>query len=68
MTPEGSPLVTLTQQGAEATNYVIVKRLASNPRGEPYVGSRSNDRAKWAQSEAALSASSNRRLADNDVC
>jgi hypothetical protein len=38
MTPEGSPLVALAQQGAEAANYVIAERSDDNPRGEPSVG------------------------------
>jgi hypothetical protein len=38
MPPEGSPLVALAQQGAEAVNYVIAQRSISNPRGEPSVG------------------------------
>jgi hypothetical protein len=67
MTPEGSPLVALAHQGVETVNYVIAQRLTDNPRGEPSVGNRSNDRMKRARSEAASSASSNRLLADNDV-
>jgi hypothetical protein len=67
MTPEGSPLVALAHQGVETVNYVIAQRLTGNPRGEPSVGNRSNDRIKRARSEAASSASSNRLLADNDV-
>jgi hypothetical protein len=31
MIPEGSPLVALAQQGAEAVNYVIVERSTDNP-------------------------------------
>jgi hypothetical protein len=30
MTPEGSPLVALAQQGAEAVNYIIAQRSADN--------------------------------------
>jgi hypothetical protein len=40
MTPEGSPLVAMAQQGADAANYVIVERSANNPRGEPFVSNR----------------------------
>jgi hypothetical protein len=40
ITPEGSPLVALAQQGAEAANYVIQERLVGNPLGEPFVGNR----------------------------
>jgi hypothetical protein len=68
MNPEGSPLVALAQQVAEAANYAIVERLAGNPRGEPSIGNRSNDQAKRARSEAASSAIDNSRLADNDAC
>jgi hypothetical protein len=57
MALEGSPLVALAQQGAEAANYVIVQRSADNPRGELSVGNRSNDQV----------ASGNRHLADNDA-
>jgi hypothetical protein len=46
MAPEGSPLVALAQQGAEAANYIIVEQSADNPRGEPSVDNQSNDRAK----------------------
>jgi hypothetical protein len=67
MAPEGSILVALAQQGAEAANYVIAQRLADNPRGELSVGNQSNDWVKRARSEAAASTSSNRCLADNDV-
>jgi hypothetical protein len=68
MTPEGSSLVALAQQGVEAANFVIAQRSADNLGGEPFVDNRSNDRAKRAQSETASSASGNRRLANNDVC
>jgi hypothetical protein len=67
MTPECSNLIALTQQGAKAANYVIAQRSTGNPRGEPSIGSRSNDRAKRTQSEATSSASGNRHLADNDA-
>jgi hypothetical protein len=61
---EGSPLVALAHQGAEAANLIVVERSASNPLMEPSVD---NDRARRAQSEAAYSASSNHHLDDNDV-
>jgi hypothetical protein len=67
MAPEGSPLVALAQQGAEVTNFVVAQRLAGNPRGEPSVSNRSNDRVKRARSETTSSASGNHRLANNDV-
>jgi hypothetical protein len=65
MTLEGSPLITLAQQGVEVVNVVVAQRLAGNPRGEPSVGNRSNDRRKRSRSEAAASTSGNRHLADN---
>jgi hypothetical protein len=46
MALEGSPLVALAQQGAEAANYIIAEQSADNPRGEPSVDNQSNDRAK----------------------
>jgi hypothetical protein len=49
------------------TNIVVAQRSAGNPRGEPSVGNRSNDRGKRARSEAAASANDNHRLADNDA-
>jgi hypothetical protein len=67
MSPEGSPLVALAQQGAEAVNFIITQRSVCNSRGEPCVSNRSNDRAKRARSEAATSVRGNRRLANNDV-
>jgi hypothetical protein len=48
MAPEGSPLVALAQQGAEAANYIIAERSVGNPRREPSVDNRSNDRARRA--------------------
>jgi hypothetical protein len=68
MTLEVSPLVALAQQGAETVNYVIAQQSVSNPRGEPSVGNRSNDRVKRARGEAAALTSGNCRLADNDTC
>jgi hypothetical protein len=65
MAPEGFPFVALAQQGAEVVNVIVAQRLDGNPRGEPVVGNRSNDQGKKARIEAAASASSNRRLADN---
>jgi hypothetical protein len=68
MVPPDSPVVVLAQQGVEAVgNIVAVAPTAENHRGEPFGGNRSHDRAKRAQSEAASSASGNRRLADNDT-
>jgi hypothetical protein len=46
MTPEGSPLVVLAQQGVEVANYVIAERSVDSPRGEPFVGNQSHDQAK----------------------
>jgi hypothetical protein len=44
--PDGSPFAVLAQQGAEATNLVIVEKSADVPRREPSVGD--NDRARCA--------------------
>jgi hypothetical protein len=46
MTPDGSSLTLLAQQGAEATNLVIAEKSTGVPRGEPSVGR--NDRAGHA--------------------
>jgi hypothetical protein len=67
MAPKSSPLVALAQQGAEVVNVVLAQRSTDNPRGEPSVINQSNDQGKRAQSEAATSASGNRRLVDNDT-
>jgi hypothetical protein len=67
MALEGSPLITLAQQGAEVTNVIVAQRSADNPRGEPSISNRSNDQGKRTQSEVASSVSSNHRLADNDT-
>jgi hypothetical protein len=48
MTPEGSPLIALAKQGAEAADLIIAERSAGNPQRELSVG---NDRARRAQSE-----------------
>jgi hypothetical protein len=49
MTPEGSPLLALAQQGAEAASHVIAaERLAGNHRGEPSIDNQSDGRAKHA--------------------
>jgi hypothetical protein len=69
MVPECSSLIALAQQGAELAGQVIaVERSVGNHLGDPSVGNRSDDRAKHARSEAASSASGNRRVANNDVC
>jgi hypothetical protein len=65
MTPDGSPLALLAQQGAEAANLIIVEKSAGVPRREP--SDVHNDRARRARSEAASSASPNRYLAENDA-
>jgi hypothetical protein len=59
MTPDGSPLVVLAQQGVEAANLIITEKLADVPQREPSVGG--NDQARHARSEAAPLASPNRR-------
>jgi hypothetical protein len=67
MTHEGSPLVVLAQQRAEVVNVIVAQRSGGNPRGEPSVGNRSNDREKRAQSEAASSTSGKCYLTDNNA-
>jgi hypothetical protein len=57
MTPNGSPLALLAQQGAEPANLVIAEKLAGVPRKEPSVGH--IDRARRARSEATSLASPN---------
>jgi hypothetical protein len=57
MTPDGSPLALLAQQGVEATNLIVIENSASGPRREPSAGH--NDWARHARSEAASSASPN---------
>jgi hypothetical protein len=46
MTPDGSPLALLAQQGAEAVNHIIAEKSASGPQKEPSAGH--NDRARCA--------------------
>jgi hypothetical protein len=65
MTPDGSPLALLAQQGAEAANLVIAEKSAGASRREPSGGH--NDRARRARSEVASSFSPNRRLAGNNA-
>jgi hypothetical protein len=64
MTPDGSSLVVLAHQGAE-TNLIVVEKSAGVPQREPSVDG--NYRARHARSEAAPSASLNRRLSEHDV-
>jgi hypothetical protein len=66
MTPDGSLLAVLAQQGVEATNLIVAEKSAGVPRKKPSGGH--NDRARRAQSEDVSSASPNRHLAENDVC
>jgi hypothetical protein len=65
MTPDGSPLALLAQQGAEAANLVVAEKSTDVPQREPSGGH--NDRARRARSEVASSFSPNRRLAGNDA-
>jgi hypothetical protein len=65
MTPDGSPLVLLAQQGAEAANLVVAEKPTGIPRRESSGGH--NDRARRARSEVASSFSPNRLLAGNDA-
>jgi hypothetical protein len=65
MAPDGSPLAVLAQQGADAANFIVIEKSVNVPRGEPLVGG--NDRARYAQSEAASSASPNHCLSEHDA-
>jgi Glu-tRNA(Gln) amidotransferase subunit E-like FAD-binding protein len=49
MTPEGSPLIALAQQGTEAANLVVAERSGGNPPWEPSIGNQ--DWARRARSE-----------------
>jgi hypothetical protein len=51
MAPEGSPVIALAHQGAEAANLMVVERSAGNPPWEPSIGNQ--DWARRARSEAA---------------
>jgi hypothetical protein len=65
MTPDGSPLALLAQQGVETVNLIVAEKSTVVPWGEPSVGR--NDRAGHAWSEAASSASPRRHLSEHDV-
>jgi hypothetical protein len=65
MTPDGSPLALLAQQGTEAVNLVVAEKSTGVPRREPSGGH--NDRARCARSEVASSFTPNRLLAGNDA-
>jgi hypothetical protein len=65
MTPDGSPLALLAQQGTEVVNLIVAEKLASVPRGEPSAGR--NDRAGRARSEAASLASPRRHLSEHNA-
>jgi hypothetical protein len=65
MAPDGSPLAVLAQQGREATNLIAAEKSVGVPRRESSFGG--NDQARCARSEAASSASPNRRLSEHDV-
>jgi hypothetical protein len=65
MAPNGSPLATLAQQGAEAANLIIVEKSADVPQREPSIDD--NDRARHARSEVASSASPNHHLSEHDA-
>jgi hypothetical protein len=49
MTPDGSPLALLAQQGAEAVNLIVAEKSASVPRREPSAGR--NDQTRHDRSE-----------------
>jgi hypothetical protein len=65
MTPDGSPLALLAQQGAGAANLVVAEKSADVPRGEPSTSG--NDRARRARSEAASSTSPNWHLSKHNA-
>jgi hypothetical protein len=46
MSPDGSPLALLAQQGAEVANLIVAEKSASRPRREPSTGH--NDQARRA--------------------
>jgi hypothetical protein len=62
---DGSPLALLAQQGAEAANLIVAEKSVGIPRGEPSAGR--NNRAGYARSEAASSASPQRHLSEHDA-
>jgi hypothetical protein len=69
MVPEGSPLISLAQQGAEAAGHVVAPaQSAGNQRGETSIGNRSDDQAKHPQSHKESLPSGNRNMVDNDTC
>jgi hypothetical protein len=65
MSPDGSPIALLAQQGAEAANLVVAEKSTGVPQRKPSISH--NDQARRARSEAASSASPNRYLAENDA-
>jgi hypothetical protein len=65
MTPDGSPLALLAQQGVEVVNLIVAEKSVSEPQREPSTSH--NDRARHDRSEAASSASPNWHLAENDA-
>jgi hypothetical protein len=65
MAPDGSPLIILAQQGAEAANLIITEKLVGIPWRGLSVGGK--DRARRARNEAASSASLNHHLSEHDV-
>jgi hypothetical protein len=65
MTPDGSTLAVLAQQGVEAVNLVIAEKSVSFPRREPSADD--SDRARRARSEPASLASPNRRPSKHDA-
>jgi hypothetical protein len=53
MAPDGSPLVVLARQRAEAVNLIVPAKSTDVPWREPSIGG--NDRTRHARSEAASS-------------
>jgi hypothetical protein len=66
MAPDGSPPYCPGSAKVEATNLVIVEKSVGVPQREPSVDD--NDRVRCVRSEAASSASLNRRSSEHDAC
>jgi hypothetical protein len=65
MVLDDSPFTVLAQQGAGASNLVVVEKSTGVPQREPSVGD--NDRARRVRSEVASSASPNHRMFEHDA-
>jgi hypothetical protein len=65
MTPDGSPLAILAQQGDEVANLIVTEKSVDIPRREHFVSD--NDRVRRVRSEAVSSTSPNCRLSEHDA-